>query len=181
MQVNNQVLSLTGSLLADPTNPPPPPSLSMQILVPSPSVSLSPEPEPEPEPEPPTKKQRSKPPSSQVKSYQPQKPHARFEDEDAAAQPPEATEIQDQVDDRYLSQREQKKKRKEEDRKKRDARKARKEDVGLERLEEMAGEEMVDVTPAVDDLGVTVKRKGAQDGSAETVSKKKKTKRQSTS
>lgn len=116
MQVNNNVLSLTGSLLDDPTNPPPPPVAVVQARAPSPS--------PSPEPTRPAKQARTS------------RPAETYEHE------PEAVEV---VDDRFLNPRELKKKRKDEEKKKRDARKARKEGQALEGVERAAAGDLVGV------------------------------------
>jgi DNA-directed RNA polymerase I subunit RPA43 len=121
MQVNNNVLSLTGSLLADPTNPPAPPSPILPTRLPSGSPS------PEPEYVRPAKQAR---PAQAKLSQQPS----------ASAVQPAAEEV---IDDRFLSARELKAKRKAEEKAKRDARKARKEDKHLEEVEEVAAGNLV--------------------------------------
>ncbi|OXC85745.1 DNA-directed RNA polymerase I subunit RPA43 [Cryptococcus neoformans AD1-7a] len=98
MQVTNQMLSLTGSLLEDPSNPPPAPEIVAAPIMPSPSPS------PEPQQLRPAKKARTQP-QSQAKQ----------------------ADIKDEVDTSKMTARELKAYRKEEEKKKRDARKARKE------------------------------------------------------
>lgn len=121
MQVNNNVLSLTGSLLADPTNPPAPPTPILPTRLPSGSPS------PEPEQVRPAKQARP----AQAKSSQ--------QASTSVAQP----EAEDVIDDRFLSARELKAKRKAEEKAKRDARKARKEDKQIEEIEEAAAGDLV--------------------------------------
>lgn len=111
-------MSLTGSLLADPTNPPPPPS----PILPARAASLSASPSPEPQP--PKQQRIAKKPSATTTAQ------------------PEAVE---EIDERFLSARELKKKRKDDEKKKRDARKARKEEKTIEAVESVAAEAMVDV------------------------------------
>ncbi|KIR37292.1 DNA-directed RNA polymerase I subunit RPA43 [Cryptococcus deuterogattii 2001/935-1] len=97
MQVTNQMLSLTGSLLEDPSNPPPAPEIVAAPIMPSPSPS------PEAQQPHPAKKARTQP------------------------QPQTKQVVKDEVDTSKMTARELKAYRKEEEKKKRDARKARKE------------------------------------------------------
>jgi len=121
MAVNNGVLSLTGSLLADPTNPPPPPTPVMPVR--APSASLSPEPEHAPQP---------------AKQVRQARPTTSRVSEQAA---PAAAEV---IDDRYLSARDLKAKRKAEEKAKRDARKARKDERHLQEVEMVGAAGLVD-------------------------------------
>ncbi|KAE8543166.1 hypothetical protein D1P53_000653 [Cryptococcus gattii VGV] len=97
MQVTNQMLSLTGSFLEDPSNPPSAPEIVAAPIMPSPSPS------PEPQQPHPAKKARTQP------------------------QPQTKQVVKDEVDTSKMTARELKAYRKEEEKKKRDARKARKE------------------------------------------------------
>lgn len=121
MQVNNNVLSLTGSLLDDPTNPPAPPTPILPTRLPSGSPS------PEPEPVRPAKQARPAPAKATARPS-------------ASAAQPDAVDV---VDDRFLSARELKAKRKAEEKAKRDARKARKEENQIEEVEEAAAGDLV--------------------------------------
>lgn len=128
--MNNNVLSLTGSLLEDPANPPPPPVPTIQARPPSPS--------PSPEPARPAKQPRTNRPA------QPSVPTETYEHE------PQAVDV---IDDRFLNARELKKKRKDEEKKKRDARKARKEANVLEVVESAAAGDLVGVQGEDEALG----------------------------
>lgn len=146
MDVTNQMLSLTGSLLSDPSNPPPPPETSA-IPYRSPSVDSAMDVDPAP---PPAKKPKKKA-GTDTASKQPRgsqaNGHAAASAYDAELQPdPAAAQTKDVIDERFLSARELKQRRKEEERKKRDARKARKEDKVLEEVVELGAEKMVDVS-----------------------------------
>ena len=121
MAVNNGVLSLTGSLLADPSNPPPPPTPVMPVR--APSASLSPEPESAPRP------------AKQARQARPATTRIPQQAAPAAAEA---------IDDQYLSARDLKAKRKAEEKAKRDARKARKEERHLEEVEAAGAEDLVD-------------------------------------
>lgn len=130
------MLSLTGSLLDDPANPPALPAVSRRTLSPSPEL-----------PEPPAKRPY-KPRASLGKPSTPAKlaakaQHIAFNDKAASAAAPEAEamghegEAEPEVDTSNMTARELKKFRKEQAKSKRDARKARKEDgPGLKRKAE---------------------------------------------
>jgi len=124
MQVSNQMLSLTGSLLADPANPPPPSEPTILIRDPSPS--------PEPlEVEPPEEQPRHSNPKPITKG------HATY---DTELQPrPEAAVRHEVIDERFLSARELKKRRKDETKDKREERKAKKGEVILDAVETVGG------------------------------------------
>ncbi|KAK1926056.1 hypothetical protein DB88DRAFT_480527 [Papiliotrema laurentii] len=151
MRVDNNILSLTGSLLADPTKPPPPPSPVVPVRAPSPSPSLSPEPEP----------------SRPVK--QPRINKAAPPAAAAAAQP----EAIDTIDERFLSARELKKRRKDEEKRKRDARKARKEERTIEAVEEVGAEALVHVQGVVPELESAGAKRKAEDDDGEGKKKRK--------
>ncbi|WVQ80314.1 hypothetical protein IAT38_002419 [Cryptococcus sp. DSM 104549] len=109
VQVTNQMLSLTGSLLSDPSNPPPAPEPSaLPVRAPSPTPS----PSPEPEARAPKKARVAKPPR--------------------AAAVAQDIEPKEEVDFSSMTARELKAYRKEEEKKKREARKARKGDKDAE-------------------------------------------------
>lgn len=154
MQVTNQMLSLTGSLLADPSNPPPPPETQSIRAPPSPSLSPSPMEVDEPAP-PRAKKQR-----------QASNGHAAS----APGRPAPQAIAEPQIDERFLSARELKKKRKDEEKRKRDERKSRKEAGQIEVLEEAGAEIMVGMNG--DEAEVGMKRK-AGDGAGEGKKRKK--------
>ncbi|WWD22458.1 hypothetical protein CI109_106949 [Kwoniella shandongensis] len=165
MQVTNQMLSLTGSLLADPANPPPLPEPSLADIPSRPSPT--PSPSPEPESSRPTKQQRTKAPApAPVATY------------DSAPRPvPTSAPEAEVIDTRFMNARDLKKFRKEEEKKKRDARKARKEEQVLEEVQEVGAERLVDAvgidvegTPAA----VGVKRKAGAGGAGEEEKRKKK-------
>lgn len=149
--MDNNILSLTGSLLADPTKPPPPPSPVVPVRAPSPSPSLSPEPEP----------------SRPVK--QPRINKAAPPAAAAAAQP----EAIDTIDERFLSARELKKRRKDEEKRKRDARKARKEERTIEAVEEVGAEALVHVQGVVPELESAGAKRKAEDDDGEGKKKRK--------
>ena len=142
MQVTNQMLSLVGSLLADPTNPPPPPEHARDV---SPAASddmvdfeSSPPPEtPEPAPQP-----RRKRPRNELAKQPEDVPDIVPQVESAAD--PGAMDI---VDERFLSAREVKALHKEKKRRRREERKARKEERGLEAAEVVGAEKMVRLDP----------------------------------
>ncbi|ORX34733.1 hypothetical protein BD324DRAFT_130386 [Kockovaella imperatae] len=164
MQVNNQVLSLTGSLLADPTRPPPPPAPVAPLRAVSPS--------PSPSPEPPTKVARVQRTETQRTDGR-QKTNGGAQRKQPTASTDQANEA-DQVDDRFLSQRELKKKRKEEEKRKRDERKARKEERVLEEVAEAGDEEMVGMSGVLNEENVGSKRKGGETGGEAAERKKTK-------
>jgi DNA-directed RNA polymerase I subunit RPA43 len=137
MQVTNQMLSLTGSLLDDPSNPPPPPEIQ-SIRAPSPTLSEMDVEDVEDEPAPPPKKHK------QTNGHD--KHHKANGHTPAAAQvavvAPEVAPavVEPEIDERFLSARELKKKHKEDAKKKRDERKSRKEDKQIEELQVAGGD-----------------------------------------
>lgn len=143
--MTNQMLSLTGSLLDDPSNPPPPPE-TQSIRRPSPS--LSPSPMEVDEPLPPQQKKQRRPSHGQTNG------HARTIVDVAPAE--------SQIDERFLSARELKKKRKEDEKRKRDERKSRKEAGQIEVLEEAGAGIMVGMNG--DEAEVGSKRKAGEAG-----------------
>jgi len=165
MQVTNQMLSLTGSLLDDPSNPPPPPELQSIRAGPSPSPtpSLSGMEVDEPAPRP-AKKQKAKPSAPTQAPYQQQLNGSS----QAPVVAPSAPEPQ--VDERFLSARELKKKHKDDAKRKRDERKSRKEDKQVEALEEVGAGMMVGMNGNEEEVGM--KRK-AGDGGGEGKKRKK--------
>lgn len=112
------MLSLTGSLLDDPSNPPALPTVTRRTPSASPEL-----------PEPPAKRpyrpraSAGKPGASATPS---KSQHTTFE-EPAGAEPATAAEAEPEVDTSKMTARELKKYRKEQEKAKRDARKARKE------------------------------------------------------
>ncbi|WVQ93758.1 hypothetical protein IAU59_000835 [Kwoniella sp. CBS 9459] len=153
VQVTNQMLSLTGSLLADPSNPP---SLPETAQMPT-RVSPSPSPSPE----------RDVRPAKQARSTQPKRaPRVQVEEE------PE-------VDTSNFTARELKAYRKEQEKKKREQRKARKEEqTVLETVQDVGAEAMVtqrgaDLGEGEETVGVGAKRKAAEDASEKRKKKKK--------
>ena len=137
MQVTNQMLSLTGSLLAVPSNPPPPPDI--QSIRAPPSPSLSPEPMEVDEPAPKAKKARQQKPQNKTNGHTP----AQARPSQAVPEVQSTAPAEPQIDDRFLSARELKKKRKDEEKRKRDERKSRKEAGQIEVLEEAGAGMMV--------------------------------------
>ena len=129
LQVTNQMLSLTGSLLADPTNPPVPPESPEPVQHASPS--LSPEP------------MNVEPPMAQPR-YENTRRATGPVTYDAELQPqPEAAIEHEVMDERFLSARELKKRRKDEKREKRDERTVKKNEKVLEAVEAAGGGDMV--------------------------------------
>ncbi|KAK8845505.1 hypothetical protein IAR55_006218 [Kwoniella newhampshirensis] len=158
MQVSNQMLSLTGSLLSDPSNPPPMSEASLAVP-PRPSPTPSPSPSPSPEPE-------SSRPAKRTKASV----AARY-DSDLQPVPTSAPEAE-VIDTRFMNPRDLKKFRKEEEKKKRDARKARKEEKVLEEVQEVGAEKLVDVVGrGEEETAVGAKRKA---GGGEDEKRKKK-------
>ena len=149
MQVTNQMLSLTGSLLADPSSPPPPPDIQSIRAPPSPSLSPEPMEVDEPAP-PPTKKPRQ---PKQTNGHAPAQGRPQQSVPEVQAQVP----AEPQIDERFLSARELKKKRKDEEKRKRDERKSRKEAGQIEALEEAGAGMMVGMNG--DEAEVGSKRK----------------------
>lgn len=151
MEVTNQMLSLTGSLLQDPTNPPPLPE-THTIPYRSPSVESEMEIDTQPVKRPKKSHTQSKPPrtshaataatSTVIPTVGSSAPY------DANLQPNPAAAPTKVIDERFLSAREVKQLRKEEARRKRDARKERKEGEELEQVMAAGGEQMVDVNPS---------------------------------
>lgn len=140
MQVTNQMLSLVGSLLADPTNPPPPPEVPLVIPT---TREDSPTPDPEPSAPRPVKKARVA-----KEAYQPSATAA------IDAEPKE------EIDVSFMNARELKQKRKDDLKKKNQARKDRK--AGAELVEEQAaGAEMAVGMTGTEEAGK--KRKGPDD------------------
>ena len=80
----------------------------------------------------------------------------------------------DQIDDRFLSQRELKKKRKEEERRKRDERNARKEERLLEKVAEAGDEDMVGMSGVVSEEAGAKRKSGH--GGHDSAKKRKKSK-----
>ena len=149
LQVTNQMLSLTGSLLADPFNPPSPPESPKPLRHASPS--LSPEPM---EVEPPTAQPLHEHPTR--RAFDP----AIYDDE---LQPQaEATTEHQVIDERYLSARELKKRRKDKSREKRDERTVKKNEKVLKAVEAVDGGDTVGVKGLVSEAGGT-KRKANGD------------------
>ena len=168
LQVNNSVLSLTGSLLADPTNPPPPPPpTSTALRAVSPSVSLSPGP---------TRPQKVA--RTQHVRDMPTEAVDEMDVEQAeqteAVQTTQVEPVVNQIDERFLSSRELKKKRKEEERKKREERKARKEEKEIQQVEEVGARDMVRMLGTEDRVGGKRKGGDGQDKGDKTKKKKKK-------
>ena len=131
MQVSNQMLSLTGSLLSDPSNPPPPPEPIATTREASPSLSPQPM-DVEPSAEEP------------LRSHADTNGHVQTYDAELQPQPAAAAAVE-VIDERYLSARELKQKRKDEKKGKRDERKARKEEKVLEAVEAIGAGAMVGV------------------------------------
>jgi len=156
MQVTNQMLSLTGSLLDDPSNPPPPPEIqSIRAPSPSPTPSL-PDMEVE-EPPRPAKKSKVKPSAPTQAPYQ-QQMNGSSQAPVVASSVPEP-----EIDERFLSARELKAKHKADAKKKRDERKSRKEEKQIEVLEEAGAGMMVGMNGDKEEVGM--KRKaGDVDG-----------------
>jgi DNA-directed RNA polymerase I subunit RPA43 len=160
MQVTNQMLSLTGSLLDDPSNPPPPPEIQSIRAGPSPSPTPSlPELEVD-EPPRPAKKSKVKPSAPTQAPYTQQM--------NGSSQAPVVASSEPQIDERFLSARELKKKHKEDAKKKRDERKSRKEEKQIDELEN-AGAGMVVGMNGNEEVGL--KRKA---GDADGEGKKRK-------
>ncbi|WRT63747.1 uncharacterized protein IL334_000670 [Kwoniella shivajii] len=147
MQVTNQMLSLTGSLLSDPSNPPAVPETALLPSRVSPSPSLSPEPESE--------------------SARPVK-QPRLANKRAVAAP--AYEEEEEPDTTGWTTRQLKQYQKDLAKKKRDARKARKEERVLEDVQDEGAGDLVNVQGSEELIGI--KRK-AGDGERETRKKKK--------
>jgi hypothetical protein len=148
MEVTNQMLSLTGSLLKDPSNPPPVPE-THTIPYRSPSVESEMEVDPVPTKRPKKTAQKA-PRPSQANSHLPKEnaPPAVTATYDEELRPnPAAAQTKEVIDERFLNPRELKKLRKDEEKRKRDARKARKEDQILGEVMEAAAEQMVNVDP----------------------------------
>jgi len=156
MQVTNQMLSLTGSLLDDPSNPPPPPEIqSIRALSPSPTPSI---PEMEVEPPRPAKKSKAKPSAPTEAPYTQQL--------NGSSQAPVVASSEPQVDERFLSARELKAKHKADAKKKRDERKSRKEEKQIDVLEDAGAGAMVGMKGDAEEVGM--KRKaGDIDGQGE--------------
>ena len=150
MQVTNQMLSLTGSLLSDPSNPPP----EMYAPVPiqsSPSRSPSPTPSMT-TPAPPQKRQKNlKQPSQNLQtngdSAHPPSTAAGTYDPTTIEPVPASTEKEEEpyIADEFLNPRQLKQRRKEQEKAKKEARKARKEQGVLETVQEVGAEQAVDV------------------------------------
>ncbi|WVF66130.1 hypothetical protein IAT40_000869 [Kwoniella sp. CBS 6097] len=154
VQVTNQMLSLTGSLLADPSNPP---SLPETAQMPT-RVSPSPSPSPE----------RDVRPAKQARTTQPKRaPRAQ-----AHAEPEEP-----EVDTSNFTARELKAYRKEQEKKKREQRKARKEEqTVLDTVQDVGAEDMVarqGQVAEVDEEVVGAKRKAGEDAGEKRKKKKK--------
>ncbi|OCF36187.1 hypothetical protein I316_02060 [Kwoniella heveanensis BCC8398] len=158
VQVTNQMLSLTGSLLADPSNPPSLPETAQMPTRASPSPSPSPEPDVRP--------------AKQARSTQTQSKRA------APRAQARQVEQEPEVDTSNFTARELKAYRKEQEKKKREQRKARKEEQAvLDTVQDIAGEEMVgrqgqDVPPHDEEV-VGAKRKAAEDAGEKRKKKKK--------
>nr|WRH23604.1 DNA-directed RNA polymerase I subunit [Naematelia aurantialba] len=173
MQVSNQMLSLTGSLLPDPTNPPPLPETSVTIRAASPSVSPEPGPEAVTKGAPtsmdvdtPVRKQRQKPTSGMLPAN---------EAYDAELQPlPSHAALEETIDERFLSARELKKKRKDEEKRKRDERKARKEGQTMQAVEQVAAGHMVEAKGTGQPAQEGGMKKRKADGGAERAERKQK-------
>ncbi|ORY22628.1 hypothetical protein BCR39DRAFT_460421, partial [Naematelia encephala] len=159
MQVSNQMLSLTGSLLSDPSNPPPPPETTVAIRAASPSIS--------PEPEEDLTNMDIDPPIAPPQTKKPQKANTDSHSPvngayDQELQPvPHKAVKEVTIDERFLSSRELKKKRKDDEKRKRDERKARKEGQVLQAVEHVAAGDLIQVQgKAIDDgVGEAKKRK----------------------
>lgn len=155
MQVTNQMLSLTGSLLSDPTNPPPPPS----PLIPARSRSLTPSPTPEPEPTP------RVPLSGPLDLPQPIHPAKSQKPKPKPTSQP--LPIEETIDERFLSARELKKKRKDEAKAKRDDKKAKRVERDVEEAEVVGAGDMVGMEARAVEPGAlgdrAVKRKGGEE------------------
>ena len=161
MQVTNQMLSLTGSLLDDPSNPPPPPEIqSIRAPSPSPTPSVSGM-EVNEQPPRPAKKSKVKPSAPTETPYTQQM--------NGSSQAPVVASSEPQVDERFLSARELKQKHKADAKKKRDERKSRKEEKQIDVLEEAGAEMMVGMKGSEEEVGM--KRKA---GDADTEGKKRK-------
>ena len=92
------------------------------------------------------------------------------------AETTQATQAQpviDQIDERFLSSRELKKKRKDEEKKKRDERKTRKEEREIQQVEEVGARDMVRMSGTMEDR-VGEKRKGGDRPEKAEKAKKKK-------
>ena len=162
MQVTNQMLSLTGSLLDDPSNPPPPPEIqSIRAPTPSPTPSL-PDMQVD-EPPRPAKKSKVKP-SAPTQAPYTQQMNGSSQAPIVASSVPEP-----EVDERFLSARELKAKHKADAKKKRDERKSRKEERQVDGREEtdngmFGGEEEVGMKRKAGDVDEEgKKRKKARD------------------
>lgn len=212
MQVTNQMLSLTGSLLDDPSSAPPP-TESQSAARAAADIESSPEPEDLPasaKPAVPPKKQVRRPrPDGVPAASRGQQPPAFVSttgptptdaDGAAVAAPPTvapqaaataAAAAAPHVDDRFLSARELKQRRKDEERAKREARKARKAEGQIEAVQAVgAGAEVgisdeqvradigetAGVDGAVKDIGggMEGERKRKADGASAPESGKKK-------
>ncbi|WWC58225.1 uncharacterized protein I303_100763 [Kwoniella dejecticola CBS 10117] len=148
MQVTNQMLSLTGSLLSDPWNAPPPAETTLTL-----PSRVSPSPSPSPEPTRPVKQPRLA--NNKAAAYQ-------------AASAPAYEE--EEVDTTGWTARQLKQHRKEMDKKKRDAKKARKADKVLEEVQAEAGGDLVGIQGREEAVG-TKRKAGEGDGD---IRKKKK-------
>jgi DNA-directed RNA polymerase I subunit RPA43 len=166
MQVTNQMLSLTGSLLDDPTNPPPPQEIQ-SVRAPSPTLSQM---DIEDEPAPPPKKHKQTNGKDKThKSAAASNGHAPAQVQVSVPEVAPSV-VEPEVDERFLSARELKKKHKEDAKRKRDERKSRKEDKQIEAMEEAGGEMMVGMHGNEEEVGM--KRK-AEDGGGEGKKRKK--------
>lgn len=166
MQVNNQMLSLSGSLLKDPHNPPPPPEAHAFSAA---HHSPSPSPEPMLPPRPAKKARRAKQPVANGHANG----HAEAEVYDPELQPHPENLEHPAVAGEFLSAREQKQKRKEEQRALRDEKKRRKEEKQLQGVEVEAGGDMIEAAgtergAGMEDVaaaaGIPVEVKGGKEG-----------------
>ena len=155
--MTNQMLSLTGSLLADPSNPPPPPDIQSIRAPPSPSLSPGPMDVDEPAP-------------SEAKKARQQKPanghptvHAQNRPQQSVPEVQSTAPAEPQIDERFLSARELKKRRKDEEKRKRDERKSRKEAGQIEVLEEAGAGLMVGMNGEEPEIG-SKRKAGDVDG-----------------
>ncbi|KAI9635840.1 uncharacterized protein MKK02DRAFT_24769 [Dioszegia hungarica] len=159
MQVTNQMLSLTGSLLADPHNPPSPP--------PTPAAAQPMRDSPTPEPEyhsqtpvrPAKKPRQNKDKENTNNPIEPSHPiPARASKQ---PRPVPVLEEKEEIDESFLSARELKQKRKEEAKAKRDARKEKKAENVMVAAQAVGGDMAVGLEGA-EDAGAEVgkKRKG---------------------
>jgi DNA-directed RNA polymerase I subunit RPA43 len=149
LQVTNQMLSITGSLLADPSNPPPPPA--------PPAVTVQQELRDSPTPEP-----AMGTPARPIKKARTVREPAA-ESHVKAGPAPKAAQ-QAEIDESLLTARELKQKRKEEARQKRDAKKASKADKDLLDVQAVDGPLAMVLTGQEDTReGTGKKRKGGDE------------------